>query len=143
MNFVLDASLAAAFVFSDEATPETDKIPDSFGQGASAYVPAFWRWEVANLLVMAQRRKHITQADRHRHMRRLKTLPVEIDDAALDEAWNVTLAPAEKHGPAHDSPSLCSSYLLSRRFISCLCRAWISSCSVPVGIVLSVRQLAL
>ena len=61
MNFVLDSSLAMAFVFQDEATSETDEILDSFGQGAKAFTVPLWRWEVANALVMAERRRRILE----------------------------------------------------------------------------------
>lgn len=92
MNFVLDSSLAGAFVLEDEATPATDAVLDSLGEGAKACAPALWRWEVANLLLMAERRKRLTSADRHRHLTQLKTLP-----AAVDEAWNATPLLAQKH----------------------------------------------
>ena len=97
MNFVLDSSLALAFVLKDEATAQTDKVLDSFGQGAKACAPPLWRWEVANVLLMSERRKRITQAEAHRHLTLLKSLPIEIDDAALDQAWSATLLLAQKH----------------------------------------------
>ncbi len=97
MRFVLDSSLAIAFVLKDEATAATDRILDSFGQGAMAYVPALWRWEVANVTVMAERRSRISSAEGHRHLTRLKGLPIEVDEAAFDEAWSATYLLAQKH----------------------------------------------
>lgn len=97
MTFVLDSSLALAFVLEDEATPETDKVLDSLGHGAVADVPALWQWEVANGLLMAKRRNRITSADVHRHLTRLRKLPIEVDAQALEEAWSSTQALAEKH----------------------------------------------
>lgn len=97
MNFVLDSSLTGAFVLKDEATPATDAVLDSLGEGTKACAPALWRWEVANLLLMAERRKRLTSADRHRHLTQLKTLPVEMDEAAVEEAWNATPLLAQKH----------------------------------------------
>ena len=97
MNFVLDSSLALAFVLKDEATAGTDRVLDSFGQGAKACAPALLRWEVANVLWMAERRKRITQAEAHRHLTLLKALPIEIDEGAMDEAWSATLLLARKH----------------------------------------------
>jgi predicted nucleic acid-binding protein len=90
VNFVLDSSLAMAFVFRDEATPETDQILDSLGQGAKAFTPALWRFEVGNVLLMAERRRRITQAECHRHLTSLQSLPVELDDNAWGEAWSAT-----------------------------------------------------
>lgn len=86
-----------AFVLQDEATAETDKILDSLGQGAKAFTPALWRWEVGNVLLMAERRKRITQAESHRHLASLQSLPVELDDNAWREGWNATPLLARKH----------------------------------------------
>ncbi|MHC1764733.1 MAG: type II toxin-antitoxin system VapC family toxin [Verrucomicrobiia bacterium] len=97
MNFVLDSSLTAAFLLEDEATTETDEILDSFGRGAIAFVPALWGWEVANLLLMAERRKRIRSADVLRHLARLKMMPIEVDDEALDQTWSSTSLLARKH----------------------------------------------
>jgi predicted nucleic acid-binding protein len=97
VNFVLDSSLTAAFLLEDEATTETDEILDSFGTGTIAIVPALWRWEVANLLLMAERRKRIGSADVLRHLAQLKKMPIEVDDEALDQTWNSTSQLARKH----------------------------------------------
>src|SRR5262245_41540024 len=96
-KFVLDASLALSFVLKDESTPATDAILDGFGEGAVAYVPALWRWEVGNALLMAQGRKRITAADANRHLAHLRNLPIELDDGASEEAWSATLLLAQKH----------------------------------------------
>lgn len=77
MTFVLDSSLAMAFVLRDEASAATDAVLDRLGQGAKAFVPALWRWEVANVLLMAERRGRIASADAHRHMLRLETFPLK------------------------------------------------------------------
>ena len=97
MNFVLDSSLALSFVLKDETTAQTDQVLDSFGQGAKAFVPALWRWEVANALLMAERRKRLAPADVHRHLTQLNSLPIEVDDAALDQAWTATQLLAQQH----------------------------------------------
>ena len=54
MNFVLDSSLTMAFVLQEEATAETDQILDSLGEGAKAFTPALWRWEVGNVLLICR-----------------------------------------------------------------------------------------
>ena len=97
MNFVLDSSLAMAFVLKDEATLQTDHVLDGFGQGAKAVAPALWRWEVANALLVAERRKRITQADTERHFNQLNNLPIEADDSAFEQAWLDAQRLARKH----------------------------------------------
>lgn len=106
MNFVLDSSLAA-FLSEEEATTETDEILDSFGTGTIAFAPALWRWEVANLLLMAERRKRIGSADVLRHLAQLKKMPIEVDEEALEQTWNSTSLLARKHQlSAHDAAYL-------------------------------------
>ncbi len=97
MTFVLDASLTMAFVFQDEANAQTDKILDGFGQDTEAITPALWRWDVGNVLLMAERRRRITAAESHRHLTSLQTLPVETDEHASREAWNAGLFLARGH----------------------------------------------
>ncbi|MEO8812393.1 MAG: type II toxin-antitoxin system VapC family toxin [Caulobacteraceae bacterium] len=49
MSLVLDASIASAWLFEDEATPRTDDILRRVpAEGAT--VPAPWRLDVANAL---------------------------------------------------------------------------------------------
>ena len=59
--FVLDCSVAAAWLFEDEAAPETDALLDELAEGA-AWVPLHWRLEVGNVLVQAERRGRIAPA---------------------------------------------------------------------------------
>jgi predicted nucleic acid-binding protein len=97
MNFVLDPSLALSFAFRDEATAETDEILDSLGEGAKGCVPALWRWEVGNALLMAERRKRISQTESQRHLMLLGTLPVEVDESAWRQAWQAGFFLASRH----------------------------------------------
>lgn len=97
MTFVLDSSLALAFVFEDEATRGTDEILESLGEGRVATIPPLWRWEVGNALLTAERRGRITRLDSHRYLVALQTLPIEIDDHALREAWSACLLLARTH----------------------------------------------
>ncbi len=59
MKFVLDASLTLAWFFDDEATPETNQLQDVMADGAQAICPAHWPAEVANGLLVAERRTRI------------------------------------------------------------------------------------
>ena len=97
MNFVVDSLMALAWVLKDETTAETDKILDSLGQGAKAFVPALWRWEMANGLLTVEKRKRATRTEVNGHFLRLGSLPIEIDEPASDQAWTVTHALAQKH----------------------------------------------
>ena len=97
MNFVLDSSFALTWVLKDEATRETDKALDSLGQGAKAFVPGLWWWEIGNALLSIERQQRATKAEISAHMLLLQSLPMDLDDAALRQAWGATHLLAQKH----------------------------------------------
>ena len=107
MNFVLDASLTMAFIFRDEANAETDKILDLLAHDSIAFTVPLWFCEVANVLIMAERRKRITSAETSRHLTHLRALPVRIDESSSREAWNATLLLARRYNlTAYDAAYL-------------------------------------
>lgn len=60
-EFVLDGSLALGWYFKDEADPYADAVAASF-PAARAAVPVIWPLEIANALLMGERRQRSTQA---------------------------------------------------------------------------------
>ena len=58
MSLVLDASLAIAWYFEDERTPETEAALDRV-IADGAVVPSLWRIEVASGLQTSMRRNRI------------------------------------------------------------------------------------
>lgn len=77
--FVLDASVAAAWCFADETTPESDALRESLAE-QSAMVPRLWHAETTNLLLMAERRRHIKQQRCEELLELLASLPIETQD---------------------------------------------------------------
>jgi predicted nucleic acid-binding protein len=61
MNFVFDCSIAMAWCFEDKGTELTDSLLERLAQG-SAKVPSIWSVEVANVLVISERKGRTTQA---------------------------------------------------------------------------------
>ena len=96
MSFVLDVSLACAWCFADEATPESWALLDRLQQ-ESAAVPALWLWEVGNVLVQAERRQRITAAASREFLSLLETLPIVLEPPAAGVVWHDTLALARSH----------------------------------------------
>jgi predicted nucleic acid-binding protein len=95
-SLVLDCSLAMAWCFEDEASPACDAILDrARDEGAS--VPALWYWEVANVLVSAQKRGRISERDCTTYLELLSTLPIKTDDAGAAKAWNQTRLLSQLH----------------------------------------------
>ena len=63
-TFVADASVAIGWVHPAQATAQTEAMLDAIGEGARLEVPALWPVEVANALVVLQRRRKLTEAER-------------------------------------------------------------------------------
>ena len=83
---VLDCSLAMAWCFEDEASPEADTLLERV-RDDGAIVPALWFWEVANVLTLAARRGRITSRDVATRLALLSTLPIRVDEDAVVRAW--------------------------------------------------------
>src|SRR5215475_12711587 len=83
MPFVVDASVALAWCFEDEATPHTEAILDRLIDD-TAIVPALWELEVSNVLLVAERRGRLTEAQSARFVALLGQLPIHIDSASVE-----------------------------------------------------------
>lgn len=94
MTLVVDASVAMAWCFDDEASPATDAVLEQAVAGG-CLMPALWRAEVANVLLVAERRGRITAAQRDRFLALLDQIPAAIEPTAPDSAALIWLA--EKH----------------------------------------------
>jgi predicted nucleic acid-binding protein len=77
-RFVLDASVAVAWCFEDETTKFTEGVLQMLSQGAEALVPSLWPFEVANALLIAERRKRIVLAKATALLERIAGLPISV-----------------------------------------------------------------
>jgi hypothetical protein len=77
--FVVDASVALAWCFEDEATVWSDALLDRLKAGDEAIVPALWPVEVANAVLMGVRRRRISGEKARRFFEDLRALPIHID----------------------------------------------------------------
>jgi predicted nucleic acid-binding protein len=87
---VLDASIALAWCFADEATPVTDALLDRLADD-EATAPASWRLEVANALAMAERRGRLSVAGLTRSVSLLQRLAVSIDSEGAERDFRELL----------------------------------------------------
>jgi len=78
MAFVLDSSVALAWLLPDEGGEALDRLADRL-QHETAHVPCIWPLEVGNALLVAQRRGRIRDSELARMMAALDRLPVEVD----------------------------------------------------------------
>lgn len=91
MELVLDCSLAMSWCFDDEADALSDAVLDALSHG-DAVVPGLWPLEVSNVLVIAERRKRIDEADSLRFLHMLGDLPITVDQAVSGRMMNDVLA---------------------------------------------------
>lgn len=94
MPFVLDASVAVAWCFEDERDALGDAVLEALRED-SALVPAIWPFEVANALLVAERRGRLTRSDLTRFTQLLASLPIEIERRAAEGIFDSVLHTAQ------------------------------------------------
>jgi len=104
MPIVVDASVTMAWCFDDEATDQTDGVLDRLQQ-EEAVVPGIWQLEVANVLLVAERRRRITEAQAARFLDLLSRLPIRV--ASPTDSVAVLAA-----GRGHDLSAYDATYLV-------------------------------
>jgi predicted nucleic acid-binding protein len=95
-TFVLDCSLTVAWFFEDEMNRYAHAVEDSLST-AAAIVPGVWHLEVANALLMGERRSRATEAKVTTFLRLLAALPIALDDETAGRAWQQSLHLARSH----------------------------------------------
>jgi predicted nucleic acid-binding protein len=88
---VIDCSVTMAWCFEDEGSELADKVLDHLAD-TEAWVPSLWAFEVANVLLVAERRGRLTPADSTRFVALLSDLPILIDDSAHEHALGPVLS---------------------------------------------------
>jgi predicted nucleic acid-binding protein len=95
-EFVVDASVAMAWCFEDETTPFTEAVLQRLSTDR-AQVASIWPYEVANVLLGAERRGRITQSQAMRFLELLRGLPISVDEEGTSRAWSEALAIGRAH----------------------------------------------
>ena len=96
--FVVDASMAFAWVLPSQASSAAEALLKRVEEGDEIVVPPLWFLEVANGLLVAERRKTLTAPERRLALERLSALALTIDEANARDAFGRTSALAEQHG---------------------------------------------
>ena len=77
-DFVLDNSIVMTWCFEDEISSYAESILDSL-ESSTAKVPSIWPLEVGNVLLVAERRKRLSEADSARFLTLLNALPIQVE----------------------------------------------------------------
>ena len=89
--FVMDCSVAMAWLFHGEATPVTAALLNRLAK-EKALVPGWWFIEVTNVLALAERKRRITPSQSDAFIADLEKLDIERDDGAPARAFTNVLA---------------------------------------------------
>jgi len=94
---VLDSSATLAWCFEDERTEPLRQLLDQVVENG-AVVPSLWRFEVANGLQMAVRRKRIDESFRDRILGNLAKLEIRVDAESDVQVWSTSVRLAALYG---------------------------------------------
>jgi len=96
-RFVLDCSVVMAWCFEDEADAYADSVLNLMDE-SEALVPCIWPLEVANVLLVAERRKRLTEAASLQFAGLLSELPITVDYESSDRALSEILFLGRQQG---------------------------------------------
>jgi predicted nucleic acid-binding protein len=96
--YVIDPSVALAWLLPDEATPRAAIFRAAVENGAEAWIPAHWWLEIGNGLLMAERRRRITTEQVAQALSLLNSLPLKEDAETAAQIPVQIFALARKHG---------------------------------------------
>src|SRR6476660_8301190 len=85
--FVIDASIAVAWVHPAQATDDSAAWLEHIASGANLVVPSIWPLEVSNALLVLQRRRKLTAADRANALRALERIPIRLEHESVSHAF--------------------------------------------------------
>jgi predicted nucleic acid-binding protein len=95
-DFVVDNSVVMSWCFKDETSKYTDAVLGCLAQ-YTAYVPAVWPLEVGNVLLVAERKNRLTQADSSRFIALLFELPIIVEQESPERMLSEILTLARKY----------------------------------------------
>ena len=97
-TLVIDGSTTLGFLLRDEQDKGALVALAEIERGVPTFIPAHCRIETANGLLMAGRRKRITQSDAAEALSLLDALPITTDPETTAKAGSDTIALARQYG---------------------------------------------
>jgi predicted nucleic acid-binding protein len=95
---VVDASVTLAWCLLDEQSAYADRVRALLEAGETALVPSLWVQEVANGLLIAERRNRMTAGDLPRVTSLLLEIPITLIEPTLDQALGAVIELARREG---------------------------------------------
>lgn len=95
-SFVVDNSVVMTWCFKDKTNQYADAILDCLSD-ATAFVPSIWPLEVVNVLLVAERKKRLSEADSVRFITLLSQLPIIVEHQRPERLMKDLLALARSN----------------------------------------------
>ncbi len=96
--FVADASVGLGWVHPSQASEISRRLMQEAEAGSPIVVPSIWHLELANALLVAVRRKLMTDSQRRTALNLLGQLRVIVDEETSTRAFSVTSEVASTYG---------------------------------------------
>ena len=96
-GFVADSSVALAWAVRSQSSADTEHLLDEVAEGREFFVPVLWTFEVANGLLMLNRRKRLSPEQSLRARNALRALNPVIDEDGPRRALIEIADLAERH----------------------------------------------
>ena len=97
-GFVADSSVAIAWVVHSQSSQASERLLDEVETGTPFLVPVLWMFEVANSLLLLERRRRIDKQEYEQARLDLTDLNPLVDDEGQRLALGEISAIAEKYG---------------------------------------------
>ncbi len=94
--FVVDNSVVMSWCFKNETNEYADAVLDLLCE-TTAFVPSIWPLEVVNVLVTAERRGRLSEADTVRFITLLSQLPIHVEQERPERIMKDLTALAREH----------------------------------------------
>lgn len=105
-GLVIDSSISIAWCFPDEHDQYSQTVLEALAS-EQAVVPDLWHLEVANTLLVGERRKRSIQVNTVTWLGFLSSLPITVDDETKAHVFGNTLSVARDHNlSAYDAAYL-------------------------------------
>ena len=95
-DFVIDTSVVMSWCFKDEINQYADVVLDLLEED-TAFAPSIWPLEVGNVLLVAERRKRLSEADSRRFVTLLSELPIIVEQEPPERMIHEILTLAREH----------------------------------------------
>ena len=109
MKLILDASMALSWLFERSKAEEKhcSELALSTLGDVEAFVPSLWHTEIANALLLGERRKVVSEAQVINYLGRLDELPIMTDSALVASHRDIVMALAREYSlTAYDATYL-------------------------------------